>query len=340
MIVRMVTIMAKGKKKGIPYGLYLLLSIALIGVSCVLAGYLYFREKYSGDHRLYSEQAFRSLEERSWEYRIAETFFTEEEIQRIRGNAAVDAQEPFSRTFTTEEDKDPNNDGIWIEHIYAPTYEGYMMVVEDPSKVFIAVNPRMGSAGPAPELEDYVALYNAAGGINGGGFEDSGGTGDGSIPAGIVIMNGELISGGAPQPIVGITKDHRLITTTCSGQEALEMGVVEAVTFGPTFITDGRVTYVPGTDNLNMLNPRTAVGQKADGTFLLLVIDGRGPSSFGAKYEDVVAIFQAYEAVNAGNLDGGNSSVMIYDGEYVHYPVSMYDSRNLPSVILVRGNEE
>ena len=41
----------------------------------------------------------------------------------------------------------------------------------------------------------------------------------------------------------------------------------------------------------------------------------------------------------AGNLDGGNSSVMIYNGRYVHYPVSMYDSRNLPSVLLVRGDE-
>ncbi|MBQ6592043.1 MAG: phosphodiester glycosidase family protein, partial [Solobacterium sp.] len=52
------------------------------------------------------------------------------------------------------------------------------------------------------------------------------------------------------------------------------------------------------------------------------------------------AIFQEYEAVNAGNLDGGNSSVMMYDGTYVHYPVSMYDSRTLPSVILVKGDED
>ncbi|MBQ1325542.1 MAG: phosphodiester glycosidase family protein [Solobacterium sp.] len=332
--------MAKGKKKGIPFLLYLLLCMILVGASAAGAAYIYCREKYSGDHRLYSEQAFRSLAEGSLEYRIARQFFSEEDIQRIRSADTVDNAVPFSRTVMDEDEKDPNGDGIWIEHIYAPTYEGYMMVVEDPSKVFIAVNPRMGSAGPAPELEDYVSLYHAAGGINGGGFEDSGGTGDGSIPAGIVIMNGELISGGAPQPIVGITRDHRLITTTCSGQEALDMGVYEAVTFGPTFITDGRVTYVPGTDNLNMLNPRTAIGQKADGTFLLLVIDGRGPSSFGAKYEDVVAIFQEYEAVNAGNLDGGNSSVMMYDGAYVHYPVSMYDSRNLPSVILVKGDED
>ncbi|MBQ1468149.1 MAG: phosphodiester glycosidase family protein, partial [Solobacterium sp.] len=90
---------------------------------------------------------------------------------------------------------------------------------------------------------------------------------------------------------------------------------------------------------LNMVNPRTAIGQQKDGTMLLLVIDGRGPSSFGAQYEDVIEIFRDYDAVMAGNLDGGNSSVMMYDGTYVHYPVSMYNSRNLPSVILVRGKK-
>lgn len=333
--------MAQGKKKGIPAGLYALMCIVTAAASGCLAGHFYFQEKYAGDHRLYSEQAFRSLKEGSPEYRIAERYFTEEEIRRIRTEAPVTAENrPAWLDYSPEEDRDGNGDGIIIEHIYAPTHEGYMMVVEDPSKVFIAINPRLGSGGAAPELEDYVELHHAAGGINGGGFEDAGGTGDGSIPAGIVIMDGKLVSGGAPQPIVGITADHKLVTTTCSGEEALAMGVVEAVTFGPTFITDGRITYVPGTDNLNMLNPRTAIGQKADGTFLLLVIDGRGPSSFGAKYEDVIAIFQEYEAVNAGNLDGGNSSVMIYDDEYVHYPVSMYNSRNLPSVILVKGEDE
>ncbi|NCB33932.1 MAG: phosphodiester glycosidase family protein, partial [Erysipelotrichia bacterium] len=205
--------------------------------------------------------------------------------------------------------------------------------------VSIAINPTLGSSADAPDLDAYVVNNHAIGGINGGGFEDSGGTGNGSVPAGIVIMDGKLISGGTSQPILGFTKDHKLVATTCTGEEALERGVVEAVTFGPTFITDGRNVYTAGTDNLNMLNPRTAIGQQEDGTVLLLVIDGRGPSSFGAKYEDVIQIFEDCGAVNAGNLDGGNSSVMIYNGRYIHYPVSMYDSRSLPSVFLVKGKD-
>ena len=183
--------------------------------------------------------------------------------------------------------------------------------------------------------------HGALAGINGGGFEDEGGRGDGSIPQGLVIQNGRIVHGseGMRASIVGIDKNGKLVTSTLTGGEALSRGVREAVTFGPTFIENGRVVYTSAdAGTLNMLNPRTAIGQKEDGTMLLLVIDGRGPTSFGAQYEDVIDVFKKYDAVNAGNLDGGNSSVMMYDGEYANYPVSMYNSRNLPSVILVKGD--
>ena len=256
----------------------------------------------------------------------------------VRAPLLLSSDDSSAMNINAETDADVNGDGITIEHIYGGTYEGYMMVVEDPEDVFIAINPGMSSGAAGPELDWYVENFNAVGGINGGGFEDYDGNGDGSIPAGIVIMDGKLVSGGSAQPIVGITAEHKLICTTCTGEQALNMGIVEAVTFGPTLIEDGEVVYTTQT-SLNMLNPRTAIGQKEDGTFLLLVIDGRGPSSFGAKYEDIVEIMLDYGAVNASNLDGGNSSVMIYNGQYVHYPVSMYNSRNLPSVILVKGDE-
>ncbi|MGN1389843.1 MAG: phosphodiester glycosidase family protein, partial [Bulleidia sp.] len=77
--------------------------------------------------------------------------------------------------------------------------------------------------------------------------------------------------------------------------------------------------------------------QTDDGTFLLLAIDGRGPSSFGATYDDLISIFQSYGAVTAATLDGGNSTAMMYNGSYVNTPVSMYGSRNLPTVFLIRA---
>ena len=330
------------RKKGISLtgalALVLLTTAGSLGYTCYSAE----KERYSESHPAYTRALVQRLEPGTMDYRIAEFMLGSDKLDEMRSYSAVPAggQKTRAQMLDTEENPDTNGDGVYIEHVYSTTYEGYMMVVKDPEKVFIAVNPDMGSGRPAPELDDYVERYNALAGINGGGFEDAGGTGNGSTPEGLVILDGKIIHGTAAtrSSIVGLTADKKLITTTTTGAGALAMGVKEAVTFGPTFITDGKVTYTPGTDNLNMLNPRTAVGMQKDGTLLLLVIDGRGPSSFGARYEDVIEVFQEYGAVMAGNLDGGNSSVMIYNGRYAHYPVSMYDSRNLPSAILVKGD--
>lgn len=331
------------RKKGISLAgtlaLILLTAAAGLGYTCYAAE----KERYSDAHPAYTRALVQNLEPGSMDYKIAEYMLGADRLEEMRGYGAVSVgdQKTRAQMLDTEENPDTNGDGVYIEHVYSSTYEGYMLVVKDPKKVFIAVNPDMGSGRPAPELEDYVERNNALAGINGGGFEDAGGVGNGSVPEGLVIMNGRIIHGteATRSSIVGLTADKKLITTTTTGAGALAMGIKEAVTFGPTFITDGKITYTPGTDNLNMLNPRTAVGMQEDGTLLLLVIDGRGPSSFGARYEDVIEVFQKYGAVMAGNLDGGNSSVMIYNGRYAHYPVSMYNSRNLPSAILVKGDD-
>ena len=88
-----------------------------------------------------------------------------------------------------------------------------------------------------------------------------------------------------------------------------------------------------------MLNPRSVIGQREDGAFLLLVVDGRQPHSLGAKYEDIIAIMQEYGAMTAGNLDGGNSSVLMYDGNMINTTVSMYGARNLPTAFIVKDGD-
>ena len=211
-------------------------------------------------------------------------------------------------------------------------------VLKTPDDITVEVNPYLGTGADAPELETYVEKFKAVGGINAGGFMDEGGTGNGSIPQGIVIHNGELLYGNPNvyQSIIGIDKDDKLVCTGGTGNDALKWGMKEAVTFGPVFISNYEDVFDRNYQNLAMLNPRTAIGQASDGTMLLLVLDGRGPSSFGAKYEDVIDIFRSYDAINAANLDGGNSTAMIYNGEYVNNTVSMYGSRNLPTVFLVK----
>ena len=328
--------MAKKKKRG---GMSLL-ALVLLVILTVLIGFLtteyfYLKEKYAGAAVAYSREQIRDLDMDSTEYKLVKLFYTDEQLENIRDNTVSVDETAQNPAGTGNSEKD-----IEIIPVYGSTYEGYMMLVHNPSDISVAVNPYLGSGAAAPSLDEYVSMYHALGGINGGGFQDDGGHGNGSIPQGIVIHEGKLVYGNPNTYLgmVGITKDGKLFCANATGNECLEWGIQEAVTFGPVFINNYQVVFKEGTDNLGMLNPRTAIGQRSDGTFMLLVIDGRGPTSFGALYEDVIKIFQANDAVNAANLDGGNSSAMIYDGEYVNTPVSMYGSRNLPTVFLVKGD--
>ena len=323
------------RKGGMNILVLILLCLIVAIVSIGVTGYLYLKEKYAGSAVAYSREQIRDLDEESFEYKIVKTFYTEEQLKNIRDNT-VSVDETAAATTPSGE---PVPD-LEIVPIYGTTYEGYMMLVHNPDDISVAVNPYLGSGAAAPSLDEYVSMYHALAGINGGGFQDDGGRGNGSIPQGIVIHKGKLVYGNPNTylGIVGISGDGKLFCANATGNECLEWGIQEAVTFGPVFINNYQVVFKEGTDNLGMLNPRTAIGQRSDGTFMLLVVDGRGPTSFGALYEDIIKIFQANDAVMAANLDGGNSTAMIYDGDYLNTPVSMYGSRNLPTVFLVKGD--
>ena len=82
--------------------------------------------------------------------------------------------------------------------------------------------------------------------------------------------------------------------------------------------------------------PRTAIGQRADGAVLLLVVDGRHLDSIGASMADLISIMQEYGAINACNLDGGSSTAMVVNGEQLNDGTSVIGSRRIPSAVIVR----
>ena len=98
-------------------------------------------------------------------------------------------------------------------------------------------------------------------------------------------------------------------------EKADELGMRDGVSFltGNTLITcenDTVTRYYA--DNNNGAAQRTAIGQTADGTVILIVTDGRSASSIGATHNDMIDLMVSYGAVSAGMLDGGSSSVMYY----------------------------
>lgn len=78
---------------------------------------------------------------------------------------------------------------------------------------------------------------------------------------------------------------------------------------GETILRDGEYVAGAGSDR----HPRTLVGRKADGTLLMVVIDGRQSAKdmYGAHGSEMAAMMRRYGAVEAYNLDGGGSSTLV-----------------------------
>ena len=230
---------------------------------------------------------------------------------------------------------DPDGDGIEVHDISGPMYHGKMLVIYDPSRVMVATIDNYNHNGAGLTLRELIDKYDGVAGINGGQYEDENGMGIGGWPEGIVISEGELRMGypGGTYDVYGLTDDNVLVVGRMTAQHALDIGVRDAVSFGPALIVNGVAANYSGSGG--GLNPRTAIGQREDGAILLLVIEGRKTSSMGATMADLIDIMLEFGAVNAANLDGGMSSAMwLYDDELVSSS-SIRVSRQMPTAFIV-----
>ena len=214
-----------------------------------------------------------------------------------------------------------------------------MMVVLDPVRVIMGSRPEdFGVRGYT--VAEMVESFDAVAGINAGGFYDPDGRGNGSIPDTLVVSDGKVYSPerGTAQGFAGFDKDHILHVGRLSAEEIHSQEIQTGVCFGPVLISNGEPRSA---DSLpSGINPRTGIGQRSDGAVLLLVIEGRQVTSLGATYYDMVEVFQSFGAVNACNLDGGSSSMMWFDGDYVNKCGSVVGIRRVPTTFLVLKEEE
>jgi len=242
-----------------------------------------------------------------------------------------------SSDIAVPEITEPEDDGIEVVDIKGATYNGKMMIISDPSRVIVGVPGEFGEDKSGITLRKMVEKYDAVGGTNAGGFYDPNGQGTGGIPEGIVIYEGELSWGeeNKSYSIAGLDSEHILHVGTMTGKQALEHNIQYAVSFGPALIIKG----TPCNEGRSLgrgINPRTAIGQRADGAILLLVINGRQITSLGATLDDLVEIMTEYGAVNATNLDGGSSSLMVYEGEVINQSSYIFGERVLSTGIIVK----
>lgn len=244
------------------------------------------------------------------------------------GCSSAEAPDPWGYT-------DEDDDGLIMVTVPGETYTAYMLIVLDPTRVILGCRPdRIGTKGYT--LDDFAAQFEAVAGINAGGFEDYNGQGNGSTPDSVIVHDGEIICGyfGIGNGFVGLDADGILQVGFEKVDDLKERGIVEGAGFGPILIKDGEIVN-PEKLAASNLNPRTAIGQRADGALLLLVIDGRQPNSLGGSFLDEAELMLDFGAVTANNLDGGSSSLMWYEGEFINNKANVIGVRNMPSSFLV-----
>ena len=283
---------------------------------------------------------------------VPRIFLRHDEIEEMHLASKGDADSVMDSSLiniSTEENKDQTDDyglvdedgdGIIYEEIKGPGYAGHMLIVLDPSRVFVGMPDAYGYGASGMTLDGFCEKYGAIGGINAGGFLDDAGAGLGGFPDGLTVVDGIIQRGdGGGNCFVGLDIHDILWVGYYNEGDVEPMQIRDGVTFGPILIQNG----VMGAESylLSGVNPRTAIGQRGDGAILMLVIDGRQAHSIGATYLDLAEVMMDYGAVNAINLDGGSSTVMWYNGEFINSCSSANGiSRSLPNAFLIKPLEK
>lgn len=348
---------------------YLLKILAFLGVTLILAivclyGVLVIVMKGPSEHA--RELFVLSAKESSVGIILAEMVLSDEEIQFItNSNAPTDTDSITDTslvTITKSEDIISDNsdsqlsniqnttqqvfseydvtvkieNGIEFHEIQGSTFRGIMAVIYDPSRVFIGTSVNgVYNGAPGKKLMDISDKYDSILAVNGAFFEDTDGFGNGSLPLGHVFSEGLQCHGGmsTPYKMMGFTADDILVCGNMTGKEALELNIRDGLSCNPYLIINGEAVELAGNSGLN---PRTAIGQRSDGKVLMLVVDGRQSASLGASMVDLQDVMLSFGAVNAGNLDGGGSTVMYYKGEVINSVASVVGIRPIPNAVCVR----
>ncbi|MCZ8511393.1 phosphodiester glycosidase family protein [Paenibacillus filicis] len=291
------------------------------------------------DFRVFLAETVITTQHREWAWLFVGKAKQDEMIRAMENDSDLKAKDPLNTKLIHVTNR-PIGDLVKVEDISGTLFKGKMMTVYDPKSIRVVVPSKQGEG---ERITDMVRRTGALAGLNAGGFDDPDGLGNGFAPIGMVMSDARVlytdVDGSEAQHIVGFSDNGTLIVGKYTLDELRKMKVKEAVSFYPRVIVNGKPLITSGDGGWGRA-PRTAVGQKADGTVIFIVIDGRQASSVGATLKEVQDIFLAHGVMNAGFLDGGASSELVVNNELITHPSSRYGERRLPSAFLVFDHPE
>ena len=172
-------------------------------------------------------------------------------------------------------------------------------------------------SGFRDSIEGMAALKNALLAVNGDYY--------GNTNEGVVIRNGVIYRANPTDCDVCVLYYDGTMKvmpgSSFSVEEAVAEGAWQAWTFGPALLdANGEpITAFSSTSRIISANPRTAIGYYEPGHYCQVVADGRGESS-GITLPRLSSLFHDLGCTAAYNLDGGNSSIMVWGDAVINNP--------------------
>ena len=147
------------------------------------------------------------------------------------------------------------------------------------------------------DVENFTAVVAT----NGDGFNTTTGK-----PGGLLVMEGREWNPVDGDGFFAILKDGSAMIGTQAEYEQYKNQIQEAIgAFGATLVKNGEIVVANGGTRAS----RTAIGIKADGSVVMMVLDGRQePFSCGGTMAEIAVIMKEAGCVHAVNLDGGGST--------------------------------
>ena len=117
-----------------------------------------------------------------------------------------------------------------------------------------------------------------------------------------------------------------------TAQEYLDIGAQNTWAFGPILVRDGQPFDGVEVEAHNPRQPRQGMGMLAPNDYLFLTVLGRRKDSEGCSLQWLQSRFLGLGVSEAINLDGGNSAMLVFDGEMLN-KVKNIKSGNLRGMV-------
>lgn len=223
--------------------------------------------------------------------------------------------------------RDPNNEDYkYIKVKVGSKYDGHLVAIYDPSKVKLIASKTFNTGHGQERIKDMCKRSNGIVCINGGRFNDTTGYGS-DIPKGTLIKDSKVIwsdTKGATN-LIGFNKEDKLVLTKKTADDAIAMGLRDALEFGPFLIVNGKKLQYESKAGGYDRAARVAIAQRKDGVVLFLVTEGVHTN--GPTLVEVIEVLEKYGAYNAANLDGGTSAQLVIKDKLINNPLTVYGKK-------------